>query len=758
MTTTPSPVLAATLLHGGRRHVLGAEGIAIGRDAANGVCLEGRQVSRHHARVHPDGSGGWVVSDLGSANGTLLNGERFRDATRSLQTGDHIVVGGETLHFLAGQDTRMGGPAGPERPAQVVPVAGDRLRIGRDAANDLVLDDPNVSRLHAEVVREGGRMRLRDKHSRNGTRVDGRLVAEADLVPGSEVGIGPYRLVFDGTTFIARDDRGALRLDAEDLTVKVRGKTILDRASLSVEPGMLVAIIGESGAGKSTLLRALGGVSTPTSGSVAVNGEPVAARRTDVGYVPQDEIVHAGLTVREALRYAARLRLPADADRADVEAAVDRVLGELALEQHADTRIGSLSGGQRKRAGVATELLGRPSLLFLDEPTTGLDPSLEGRMMRLLRELANEARAVVVVTHATKSLQLCDRLVVMGRGGHLCFAGPPADALAFFEVDDVDDVYDALDRVPATEWRARFDAARDRPMPADETPTTPAGAGAGAGAGVGTRRREPRRATSAGAAAVLAERSIRLLLRDRRNFALLLAQAPVLGILIGLLFDADTFDRTQRHVANAAQLLFFLVITVIWLGSIAAAREIIRERAVLSRERAIGVGTGAYLLAKTAVLGVVSLLQTALLLVVVLGLRPLDEPASSYAAVALLLALTGIAAVAMGLVVSAAVRSQEQATSLIPLVLIPQLLFGGAVVPVKEMSDLIAGLSKLVFGQWAFAGLGTAVHMNERFAGRGPYGTDFFDIATGPVAIVLACFAAVMLAVVAVLLERRPDA
>jgi ABC-type multidrug transport system ATPase subunit len=321
----------------------------------------------------------------------------------------------------------------------------------------VVLDDPNVSRFHAEVATGDDGIELVDLASRNGTRVNGQLVQRAVIDTGSEIGIGPFRLIFDGTSFLARDDRGALRLDALDVVVRVKGKQILARTSLTIEPGQFVALIGESGSGKTTLVRALAGVRAPSEGLVTVSGEPVTSRLTDIGYVPQDDIVHGRLTVSEALRYAARLRLPHDSTSAEIDEAVERVLKELALEEHADTRIESLSGGQRKRAGVGSELLSRPSLLFLDEPTTGLDPGLESRLMELLRALADNSRAVGVVTHATKNLDLCDKLVVMGRGGELSFYGRPEDAIEFFGVKGYDDIYTALDERPAREWRQRFE-------------------------------------------------------------------------------------------------------------------------------------------------------------------------------------------------------------------------------------------------------------------------------------------------------------
>jgi ABC transport system ATP-binding/permease protein len=742
-----SDAVAATVLHDGGRVHVGAAGLTIGRDKTSDLQLASPKVSRRHAAIERV-DGGWRISDLRSANGTLLNGQRLIGDSRPLQTGDTISVGGHLLRFLEGSETRLGQPSKRPLRAERVRLEGDHLRIGRDGSNDLVLDDPNVSRLHAEIAREHDRMVLVDLSSRNGTRLDGERVERAPLVPGSEIGIGPYRLIFDGTELLARDDRGALRLDAERLVVRVKGREILTETTLSVEPTELVVVIGESGSGKSTLIRALAGVSTPSGGVVTVSGEPVAARLTDIGYVPQDEIVHANLSVREALGYAARLRLPRDATAADVHSNVDRVLAELSLTAHAETRIGSLSGGQRKRVGVAAELLSRPSLLFLDEPTTGLDPGLESRMMRLLRDLANESRAVVVVTHATRNLRLCDRLVVMGRGGRLCFVGPPGEALEFFDVEDFDEIYGALDDTDPEEWQQRFERARAA-VPPDEIETRPIAVEKAA-------RRDPEPLAHAG---VLARRYGRLLLRDPRNLLILLGQAPVLALAIAGLFGADTFARATGNPGDASQLLFFLVVTVAWLGAIASAREIIRERSVFERERAVGVGLGAYLISKISILAVLSAAQVALLTGLVLVLRPLDEPPLAYVELCAVVLLTGWAAVALGLVISAAVRSQEQATSLIPLVLIPQLLFGGAIVPVASMTAPLEALAGVVFARWSFAGAGTAIDLNARIAEQGGrasiYGTEFFDLAIGPAAVILAFFAAAFLLGAAALLARR---
>jgi ABC-type multidrug transport system ATPase subunit/pSer/pThr/pTyr-binding forkhead associated (FHA) protein/ABC-type multidrug transport system permease subunit len=736
------------MLHGGRRLALDGDGLTIGRRSENDVVLQGDLVSRHHARIGA-ADGSWFVADLDSMNGTFLNGQRLRGESHWLASGDTISVGGEALRFLAGDRTHAGLARMPLQRAQAVQYRGGRLSLGRDPSNDVVLDDPNVSRFHAEVVPRPTGVELRDLGSSNGTRVNGQLVGAAPVETGAEIGIGPFRILFDGSSFRARNDRGALRLDASAVSVEASGVRILADVTVSVGPGQLVAIIGESGAGKSTLIKALAGVSLPTGGSVTVSGEPVRARLTDIGYVPQDEIVHGSLTVREALRYSARLRLPEDALADDVERSVKRVLAEVDLEEHADTRIARLSGGQRKRAGVAVELLSRPSLLFLDEPTTGLDPELETRMMGLLRRLANNQRAVTVVTHATKNLGACDRLVVMGRGGELSFFGTPADALEFFGVDSYDDIYRALKDTPSSEWRRLYETG----------PLALAGGPAPLQAAADQRVEVRRRVLPQ--ARVLASRYVRLLSRDRRNLLILLGQVPLLALGMAGLFKAGVFAHGKGHAGNSAQLLFLLVTTSIWLGSIDSAREVVKERSVFVRESAAGVRLGAYILSKAAVLFSVAAAQTLALTAIVLLLRPLHEPAGSYLRLGLTLMVTSAVAVSLGLLISSVVRSQDQATSFIPLALIPQLFFAGAIVPVERMGGLVSALSAVIPAQWSFAGSGTAIDMNARIAADPPfahpnsYGQHFFDVSTPLACLTLAVFGALLLGAAALALKRR---
>jgi len=307
----------------------------------------------------------------------------------------------------------------------------------------------------------------------------------------------------------------------------------------------------------------------------------------------------------------------------------------------------------------------------------------------------------------------------MGRGGVLCFDGSPKEALKFFGAKEHAAIYAALDRRPADDWRSDFlRQRRDEGDTAEKAapPDRPAQA--------------PKR-NGIQQVRILGARYLRLVLRDRRNLAILLGQAPLMALALIGLFAVDVFSA-EGDAGAAAQLLFLLITTVIWLGSIDSARELIKERAIFVREAAIGVTTGSYLASKVLVLFGLAMIQVALVLTIVLFFRPLHEGASVYLGLAAALLLTCFIAVAMGLVVSAVVNSEDQAVSFVPLVLIPQLFFAGAIIPLKEMSEPVAALSSAVFAKWSYQVIGTVVDLNARFArspgGLEQYGSVFFDV------------------------------
>jgi ABC-type multidrug transport system ATPase subunit/pSer/pThr/pTyr-binding forkhead associated (FHA) protein/ABC-type multidrug transport system permease subunit len=747
----------AALLFEGRRVAIPAGGLTIGRSPDCDLQLMSGLVSPAHARVDVNGQHPWLT-DLGSTTGTYLNGERFAGGRRPLNAGDAIAIGEEILRFVTSREARLAPVTLPaaSHERRTLRVDRTRLRIGSAACNDVVLEHPTVSPAHAEIVTTHNGSQLRDLSSGGvGVRLNGELVSRAFLRTGDEVAVGPFRLVFDGEALFGRQSLQGLRLDCEGVSYAAGERTILHPTWLRVQPGELVAVIGESGAGKSTLLKCLAGVQRPAAGRVTVNGEPLEARLAEVGYVPQDEIVHKALTVEEALRFAAELRLPQDAGDAERNAAIARAIEEVGLADRAGVLVGSLSGGQRKRVGVATELVNRPGLLFLDEPTTGLDAGLELRMMELLRQLADAGLGVALVTHATKNLRLCDKVVVMGRGGVLCYSGPYDGALEFFGVDEPDDIYATLDATDPLVWNSRHYASPatreewlSRPTPNAPPPAPPPLRPLGPQIGTLTRR------------------YARVFARDRRNLIVIGAQVPLLGLATGLLYRKGVFDTgvppDLLRAGESAQLLFLLTTICIWFGAIAASREIVKERTVLTRELAIGVRPGAYLASKLLLLGAVTGTQAVLFALLVFALRPLDEPADVTRTVVVLLIATAWAAVAMGLLVSAFAASEDQASSYIPLILVPQLLFGGAIVPVEQMGQPVKALSGLVFAQWSFAGVGHTVDLNARiaadpvFSQASRYGPDFFGRSALVALVVLALFAGAFLFAVVKQISRRP--
>ncbi|HEX5988694.1 MAG TPA: ATP-binding cassette domain-containing protein [Solirubrobacterales bacterium] len=498
----------------------------------------------------------------------------------------------------------------------------------------------------------------------------------------------------------AKPRPAAAPLQAHAVEVEAGGKTLLQPTTLRLEEGEMVAIIGPSGSGKSTLLKAVGGIRPISGGSVSMRGDEIALRQADVGYVPQDDTLHHLLSVKEALDFAAQLRLPEGHTKEEREAMLAGVLEQVELTEAADRRIGNLSGGQRKRAAVALELIPKPELLLLDEPTTGLDPGLERRLMQLTRELADQGQTVLLVTHATQSLDLCDRVAIMAPGGRLAYLGPPAEAAAKFGVEQIDEVYAKLSEEAEEEAERPVGDPLSQPRPA-------------ASRQIARRRIWPQ-------VRILCRRYALLMARDRRNAKILAVQVVVLALGAAFLFQSDVFgyeEGNALHAAQSAQLLFLMVTVSMWFGAISSVRQIVAERSVLARELAAGVRTEAYLLSKGTVIGTVVAVQTALFVWIVFGLRPLGEaPGNAGMHVLIICILIAWVGAGMGLTLSAFARSEDQAASFLPLILLPQLLFAGAVVTTKDMGTPIQWLSHLVAAQWGFAGVGNAIDMNARIA------------------------------------------
>ena len=667
--------------------------LSIGSAADCELVLGATWVAAHHAKLSLIAGAHHVIAERGSR--VMLGGAEVVDAV--LHDGDVVTLrdpGGDaevTLTYRNPDATRIA-------PVQhfATPPGTPVLTIGRVDA-DIRLDQALVSRHHADLLWLDGHHVLRDRSSANGTFVNGvRVDGDRVLASGDVVQIGTFRLTYDGDSLDSFDQRGAIRLDATALTRTIGNRTLLAPTTLSIEPCEFVAIVGGSGAGKSTLMTAMCGFVRATSGRITINGDDLYAGydayRSVIGYVPQDDILHLQLTVARALHHAARLRLPSDTTPGEIELRIASVLDQVDMTEHAEKRIDQLSGGQRKRVSIACELLADPLLLFLDEPTSGLDPGLERKLMITLRKLADSGRTVVLVTHATANIRMCDHIAFLAEG-KLVYFGPPGQALSLFGVTDFPDLYEAVDEPGTTDaWVAKYRASLQYQKYVIERP-----ARAPAGPSVEQRAENERRTRTFAHSrirqlAILTQRYLELILADRKNLALLLLQAPIIGVLLVLVSHGD--GLTSGRI-EAKKLIFMLATTGVWFGVINSAREICKETNVLRRERLAGLHAGPYLLSKLIVLKLLVLVQSALLLGVVAAVTKLPSSGvilPPLVEIYLTIVLAGVAGIALGLCVSASATSPDKATSLIPIVLVPQVLFAGIMFGLHGPTAMISNL------------------------------------------------------------------
>ncbi|MFF9814789.1 FHA domain-containing protein [Streptomyces sp. NPDC014006] len=693
----------------------------VGRDPLCDIVLDDARVSWHHAVLHPDADH-WTLQDDHSTNGTWADGRRVHQ--RGVGPGSVIRFGNPSdgpCVVLVGPPART--PERPSgvsmpaltgtfrRPTTVRPLPTHTVRIGRAADNDLVVDDLVVSRRHAELRRlPDGTYEIADLGSHNGTFLNGRPIEVAPIGRGDIVGIGhsAFSLVHDQLQEYV--DTGEVSLDVQDLTVAVdRGrKTLLDHVSFPVGQKCLLAVVGPSGAGKSTLLGALTGQRPADHGTVLYDGRDLyrdyAELRQRIGLVPQDDILHPQLTVHAALSYAAELRFPQDTAKAERRARVEEVIRELGLEQRAGQPVHSLSGGQRKRVSVALELLTKPSLLFLDEPTSGLDPGMDRSVMHMLRGLADDGRTVIVVTHSVLSLDVCDRLLVLAPGGKVAYYGPPEEALAFFGYEHWPEAFEAFERDQDRDWAGQY-----RTSPQHRRHVADAGA----------QPRVPREGP------VIMERpsaprswGAQLGTLIRRYTAALGADRTFLAIMVALPFVMGAMARALAgsHLTRdtAMNALLILCVGGVLTGAANAVRELVKERVIYQRERAVGLSRSAYLMSKVVVLGTVTILQAIVLTLVALLGVDLNAPRGEgvllppLVEITVAVALLAFTAMMLGLLVSALVRKEEVTMPLLVLLAIVQVVFCGALLKLHGVPGL-EQLAWLVPSRWALGAMAGTV-------------------------------------------------
>lgn len=682
----------------------GKSDVSFGRSDTNDIVLSSMLVSREHGRFNFK-NGQWYIEDKvlysgkGSENGLIYN--NIAITSRALCDGDFIRIddGVETISegvLFVFSSEESGNKW------NTLPLNGrNEITIGRDACCDIVLPHISVYKCHARIVNENGRYFIIDNGSTNGVIVNNKPLAGKQLLHEKDViVITNSKLIFTSSAIHYYCYKGGITVDTENVVI-TRGKgrkrfVTGNNVSLNIKPGELVAIIGGSGAGKSTILNCMCGYLKPTSGEVFINGTELYKNfnslKQVIGYVPQSDIVYDNLTLHDMLSYTAKLRLPKDASENERESAIERAISLVELTEKKNSYIKALSGGQRKRASIAVELLSDPNLLFLDEPASGLDPGTERNLMCSLRSMADSGKTVILVTHSTLQLKLCDKIVFMGKGGNLCFFGSYDDALDFFEVSDVVDVYNMITD-HAMEWRKRYDETKSSAKEVRRSESDSPSKG---------------NAKSRFQLPVLCARYLKLVINDRQRFLLLLMQAPILALLISLVADGKQFKQFEM----TQSLLFALSCSAFWVGMLNAIQEVCKERNIMKREYMTGLSLTAYIVSKILVLGLMCLVQSLMIVgVFTLTVGLPKEGLMMHPFIELLITtfLTAVASSAMGLFVSSLFTNADRAMTVAPILLMPQILFSGLIFKLEGATESISWLAVC---RWSMEGYGTTANLN----------------------------------------------
>ncbi|MEO6588103.1 MAG: FHA domain-containing protein, partial [Pyrinomonadaceae bacterium] len=719
-------------------------------------------VSRRHAEIKRE-NGHFIIDDNGSFNGTLVNEQRISTPTPIYDKDEiQLGMGGPVLRFnapsqiapkgasLAGQrsvplDQMGNSPAVQENFGSKTMVANlgnmsqkisensaqpqllmslvfggkNELTIGRDDSSDIKLDGLQISNRHARLLQTSSGIVIEDLGSTNGVFINGSKISKQAISPNDSVFIGTFLLKTDQAGNISVfDTRSKTRIDSVNITKEVKNRSgggkikLLDNVSLSIKPNEFVGLLGPSGAGKSTFMDALNGMRPASGGSVLINNldlyEHLDSLKQSIGYVPQDDIIHRELTVYRTLFYVGKLRLSRDVSKKEINQIIEEVMDVTGLTERRNVPINQLSGGQRKRVSIAVELITKPSVIFLDEPTSGLDPATEEKIMKLFRQIAESGRTVILTTHAMENVKLFDKIVLLMRG-KLAFYGKPDEALKHLGADSFKDLYDKLEepieqklkengnsnRQEITErvsedWKQKF---TQTPQYQKNVYAPLKELGQLQSSGVQKQSRLGLFG-SIRQCLTLSRRYWEVLSRDRSTLFILLAQAPIIAFMIFLVMGVNQ----PRDFAY-----FVLSLVAVWFGTSISAREVIRERPVYNRERMVNLGLIPYIFSKLFVLGIIVGVQCLLLFLPlkfldITGLMPMPGQFLGIPQFFVML-LTAAVGIALGLLISALVKTSEMATSLVPLILIPQILFSG-LVGVPSGINKVVGLA--MPATWSF--------------------------------------------------------
>ena len=695
------------------RHIeripMGDAEVILGSGPNAGLRVAAGFLAPAHARIMPEDEG-VVIEALARHAMVSVAGV---DCRRSpLRPGQPARVGDGAGNFVT--VVLEGDKAPPEEAFRtVLPGVGQRFKIGRDQDCAIRLQHPLVRGAHATLGRDSdGKLWIKDRSTVSGTFVNGERASGTRILGlGDVIQIGPFSAQVSSNRLVEVDRGSAVDVSVDGAWIEVvekgRRKPLLQQVKLRLDSASFTAVVGVSGAGKSTLLRLVSGQTAPSRGSVSYNGLDLARHRGAflklLGFVPQDDTIHADLKVEEGLDFQARLRLASDTSPAERKQRIDKVLSLVGLEEQANQLVHSLSGGQRKRAAIAGELINDPPILFLDEPTSGLDPGLDKRMTYLLRLLADQGRTVVMVTHSIANLDLCDQLVLVAPGGYVAYVGSPGEVTDYFGAESLSDVFlmlESPEKVEAVlgELGTLPNMGNDLSPPPKDAVLAQSGRVDGLPSPIAVGSLGWHRALIH-QTLIYAGRYVKLLSRDRSALGYSLLQGIAVTLLVALVsparMNAVTWSTPALILGSAS----------VWFGMVNSVRELVKERPIWKRERMAGALLPAYLMSKIAVLGGLAALQAASMVVALdlsMGLPASHRLISPAVGLLVSLWLGNLAGIGSGLAVSAVAPSADRAMAVLPYLLVPQLVLSGALFNLHQF----ASLAYLIAGRSAVAAVG----------------------------------------------------
>jgi ABC-type multidrug transport system ATPase subunit/ABC-type multidrug transport system permease subunit len=656
--------------------------VVIGTGEQASLKLNNKLISSNHVQLVYDIENQLYIQDLSSTNGTFLNGSKISPSktyllnpkdTIQLASANGVLIVVEALSNDSLKEDKLNILDKLKTKSKIV--------IGRADDCDVILNNNSLSRQHAEITKQSnGSFTVKDLNSTNGTFVNGRKVKGLQSITlADKIFIGNLQLSLKGATKDLSEELAICVKGIEKEFINSGKKIkVLNKMDLAIPSKSLLAIMGPSGCGKTTLMNTLNGVSPATNGKVYLFGQELISNyeylKTQIGYVPQDDTIHRQLTVRQSLYFTAKLRLDNFTEN-EIDSKIDEILDQLGVLHVKNNLISKISGGQRKRVCIALELLSEPLILFLDEPTSPLDPQTIEDFLNILKDLSNSGTTVVMVTHKPEDLEYMDEVIFLAKGGFPAYFGDSKSYKSYFGVKTAVSVFSLLSD---SYWIQKY----RNPRPVGKVPVY-----------------ESTLSKSLNKSFFeqyiwLSKRYFKIKTNDKMNSLVMLLQAPIIAVLICLIFD---------NITPAVP--FITALSAIWFGTNNAAREIVSELSIFKRERMFNMDISPYVLSKISVLTFFSITQSAIFIGILFLRYSLNDAILDYnapLAAFIWMSFLSIAATFLGLLLSASLSTAEKVMTVVPIILIPQIMLAGLVAKIE--SHLVEIISYLTFTRWGTEG------------------------------------------------------